>query len=97
MPTALKVTSFLTSESSSFRGWNAALIVHSDSGFRRKADPLNQQVILLTFVASKPLEPSSAGLSFCEMYLHYFIFEFSFIVGTLLATKSLKFFNSFLM
>ena len=97
MPIALKVISFLTLESSSFGGWNAALIVHSDSGFRGKAGPLNQRVILLTFVASKPLEPSSAGLSFYEMYFHCFTFEFSFIVETLLATKSLKCFTSLLM
>ena len=61
MPVAFTVTSFLNSGSSSFGGWNAVLIVHSDSGFLRKAGPLNQRVTLFTFVASKPLEPSSVG------------------------------------
>ena len=37
MPIVFTVTSFLTSGSSSFGGWNSALIVHSDSGFQRKA------------------------------------------------------------
>ena len=80
MPIAFADTSFLTSGSSSFRGWNSSLIVHSDSGFQWKAGPLNQRVTLLTFVASKPLEPSSARLSFAEMCFHCSIFEFSFIV-----------------
>ena len=74
MPIAFTATSFLTSGSSSFGGWSSALIVHSDSGFHRKAGPLNERVTLLTFVASKPLEPSSAGLSFDEIYFHCFIF-----------------------
>ena len=64
MPIAFKATSFLTSGSSSFGGLNSALIVHPDSGFQRKAGPLNQRVTLLTFVASKPPQPSSAELSF---------------------------------
>ena len=67
-PIAFTLTSFLTSVSSSFGGWNSALIVHSDPGFQRKAGPLNQRVTLLTFVASKLLEPASAGLSFDEIY-----------------------------
>ena len=74
MPIAFTVISFLTSGSSSFGGWSSTLIIHSDSGFQRKAGPLNQRVTLLTFVTSKPLEPSSAGLSFDEMYFHCFIF-----------------------
>ena len=83
--------SFLTSGSSSFGGWNSTLIVHSDSGFQKKAGPLNQRVTLLNFAASKPLEPSSAELSFDKMYFHCSIFEFFFIVWTLLATKNFSF------
>ena len=77
MPIAFTVTFFLTSRSSSFGGWSSALIVHSDSGFQKKAGPLKQRVNLLTFVACKSLEPSSARLFFHEMYFHCFIFEFS--------------------
>ena len=76
-PIAFTVTFFLTSRSSSFGGWSSALIVHSDSGFQKKAGPLKQRVNLLTFVACKSLEPSSARLFFHEMYFHCFIFEFS--------------------
>ena len=75
MPIAFTVTFFLTSRSSSFGGWSSALIVHSD--FQKKAGPLKQRVNLLTFVACKSLEPSSARLFFHEMYFHCFIFEFS--------------------
>ena len=77
MPIAFTVTFLLTSRSSSFGGWSSALIVHSDSGFQKKAGPLKQRVNLLTFVACKSLEPSSARLFFHEMYFHCFIFEFS--------------------
>ena len=94
MPIAFTVTSFLNSRSFSF-GLNSALIVHSDSGFSRKENSLNQRVNLLTFVASKSLEPSSAGLSFDEMYLHCSIFYFSLIAWTLFATTILKHFTSF--
>ena len=61
MPIASTVTSFLTSGSSSFGGWNSALIVHSDSGFQRKAGPLNQRVTLLTFVVSPLLNHHRLG------------------------------------
>ena len=91
----MRRASFLTSGSSSFGGCNLELIVHSDSGFQRKAAPLNQRVPLLSFAPSKPLEPSSAGLSFDKMYFHYSIFECFFIAWTLLATKNSSF--TFLM
>ena len=53
MPKAFTVTSFLTSGSYSFGGWNSALIFQdSDSSFQSKAGTLNQQVTPLTFVAS---------------------------------------------
>ena len=88
MPVAfLTVTAFLTLGFFLFGGWNSALIVHSHSGFQRKADPLNQLATLLTFVASKPLEPSPAGLSFDGMYLHCPIFACSY--------KGLKTFHFF--
>ena len=97
MPITFTVTSFLTPGSPSFGDWNSALVVHFDSGFQRKAGPLNQRVTLLTIVTSKPLDPSWSGLSFDEMYFHCFIFEFFFIVWILLATKILKRFTSLLM
>ena len=93
MPKTFTVTSSLTSGSSSFGGWNSALIVHSDSGFQRKAGPSYfVDLCRITFV-----EPSSAGLSFDEMHFDCFIFEFSFIIWTLLATKILKRFALLLM
>ena len=79
MPVAfLTVTAFLALGSFLSGGWNSVLIVHSDSGFQRKAGPLNQLVTLLTFVASILLGPTSAGLPFDGMYLHCPLFVFSY-------------------